>query len=275
VLERPDRRGPAGAPPGDLLAWTLPADHGGLGLPAVPAGRRLLLELQPPAAWALSLPPVEERLEVFLEGAESLAGTLHPDVLLPFPEPDGLAEAGWLHGIPLGPQAWADLLRRAADRVAAVSPTTRLGVRLAGDVSRSEGPSGRLLTALLAAPRAVDVVGPRLLPGGSLRGGAAQAGDLLAAWERRLEGLAADDRPELWVLAAGLSPLDCGERAQARFMEGCLARGAASPAVAAVIIDGWRDGTRTLGLCRPDGGARRAGLRLDALLQSRPGRAAR
>ncbi|HZJ70432.1 MAG TPA: hypothetical protein VFF36_05825, partial [Planctomycetota bacterium] len=66
--------------------------------------------------------------------------------------------------------------------------------------------------------------------------------------------------PALWVLAAGLSPLAYGEAAQARFLEGCIARASARDDVEGLLVEGGRDRGHTLGLLRPDGSPREAAL---------------
>ena len=252
------------APPGSLTAWVLPADHDGQGLP--PAGRPLVVLLRAPDAWNLSQPDVEEFEQAFLAGAERLAGRLRPDVLVPFPEPDGEAIVALGYGEP--PPVWRRRFEAARARVAAVSPGTRLGVRLAGSGDRS----AELLELLLADPPTVEVAGPRLAPGSLAAGGPAFADTTLAAWDA---WLARDESlgrpvPELWVLAAGLSPLAWGTRAQSRFVEGCLARAVARPRVRAILFDAWRDLGATRGLCVEEGVRRPAADVLSALL-ARPG----
>ena len=113
ILWEPDAVEGAAAPPGSWRAWVLPADHDGTGLPTDPGARPLLLALRPPDSWMLRLPPTEQRITVFLEGAERLARALRPRVLLPFPEPDGEAEASWLFGVALDETRWHELLREA------------------------------------------------------------------------------------------------------------------------------------------------------------------
>ena len=135
-----------------------------------------------------------------------------------------------------------------------------LGLRLAGT-----GPaSADIALALMAPPAVVDVVGPRLEPGGHARGQGAHADAALLTWDDWLGVV--EDPPELWILAAGCSPLAFGERAQARFVKGCLARAAARPEVVGVLLSGWRDLGHTTGLLHADGRPRVAGRRLGELL---------
>ena len=259
---RADLGGPAPVS-GELDAWVLPADHPGTGLP--PRGERpLVIALRAPDAWWFSMPGRAEAEAAFLDGAERLAERLAPDLLLPFPEPDG--EGTLVFGADDGPDVWGPRVAEAAARVRAVSPTTRVGLRLWGHGGRSR----ELFDAV--AP-ALDVAGPRLQPGGSDRGGAAFADEVLEAWQvwRGERSAAGAPTPELWVLAAGLSPLAHGEEAQSRFLEGCLARAGARPEVAALLVDGWRDRGHTLGLLRPDGRPRRALQRLTRLVGTRSG----
>lgn len=255
------------APPGELTAWRLPADHDGEGLPAPSAGRPLVLELSFPRDWYSAPPDDETRDRVMLEGAVRLAASLRPAVLLPFPEPDG---TGTLHfGADVTPDRWRRLYEQTADGIRAASPDTRLAVRLAGTGLRSE----RIMEALLAPPAVVDVAGPRLEPGGLSPGQGDLVDEALQAWHRWTDGLT--DPPELWVLAAGLSPLAFGERAQARFVEGVLARADADPDLRAVLLIGWRDLGHTQGLLRPDGAPRPALVGLERLLVSRRAGASR
>lgn len=249
-------RGGAGwGGPGDCEALRLAADaeprHGDW------PQRPLLLELEPPRAWRTGVPDFESATRALIDAAERHAEALTPRWLLPFPEPDGLGSL--LLGDP-GPDAWRAVFEDAATRVAAVSPGTRLGVRLVGSGERSHA----LLLALLADPPVVSIAGPRLLPGPSRAGGAAAADGVLDTWLRWLEPLPAP--PELWVLAAGCSAAAYGEVAQERFVEGCLSRACARPAVRGVVLDAWLDAGHVLGLQRADGSARRAGRRLLELL---------
>ena len=102
-------------PPGNLSAWVLPADHDGAGLP--PAGRPLVVCLRVPEAWNLSPPDAAEFERAFLDGATRLAGTLRPDVLLPFPEPSGEAIVALGYGEP--PPVWRRRFEAARARVLA------------------------------------------------------------------------------------------------------------------------------------------------------------
>jgi hypothetical protein len=237
------------AAPGSLEVWTLPADHDGTGLP-VPE-RPLVLVLRPPRDWLFDRPDPELFAEVFLSGAERLAGALRPALILPFPDPD--AEAPLTLDGTVEPEQWRGWYESARELVTAASPSTRIGVRLGGTGERSAA----LFEALARAPSPVDVAGPRLHPGNVARGGPAFADEILATWRGWRAGVASP--PELWVLAAGCSPLAYGERAQARFVDGCLARASADPEVAGILIQGWRDRGHTLGLLRPDGSPREAG----------------
>ena len=268
---------PGGAtPPGRLDVWLLPGDHDGKGLPprtpAVeppaprrrptaddpgtlpPAPRRpLVVELTFPDGWRWSVPPDAEVEAAFLDGAERLAAALRPDLLLPFPEPDG--EATLAFETERSPGAWAELYAEAARRVAVVSPDTRIGVRLAGTGRRSFDLFQRLSDV-------VDVAGPRLHP--DSESGAGAADQILAIWRGWRSEHAAP--PDLWILAAGCSVLAYGELGQERFTVGCLARAAADDAIEGVLLVAWRDRGHTLGLVRADGSPRRAALALERLL---------
>jgi hypothetical protein len=235
--------------PGSLEVWTLSADHDGktLNLP----NRPLVLVLRAPGAWLLSRPDFDEFAETFLDGAERLARLTGPALLLPFPDPD--AEAPLILAENVTPEQWRELYERARVRVAAVSPTTRLAVRLGGTGARH----AELYEALARAPSPIDVAGPRLHPGSAGKGGPAWADDILDTWRGWRAN--SESPPELWVLAAGCSPLAYGEAAQARFVDGCLARASADADVAGILIQGWRDRGHTLGLVRPDGTLRAAG----------------
>ncbi len=254
----------AGAVPGSLAAWVLPADHDGAGLPT--PQRPLVLALAPPGRWAWSRPARADVIAVFLDGAERLARRLQPAVLLPFPEPDG--EATLLLGAETGPDEWRSLLGEAARRVRVVSPSTRLAARLAGTGERSHA----LFTALSEDPPVVDILGPRLIPGGGARGGPALADETLATWARWRQERTAS--PALWVLSAGLSPLAYGDWAQSRFIEGCWQRAQRDPAIEGLLFEGWTDRGHTLGLSRGDGSLRPAGERLVVLLAAQDARAA-
>lgn len=261
VWLRPSPGDPLPAP-GDHEAWVLPADHDGEHLPA--PRRPLLLALAAPASWQLATPPSEQCLATFVEGAGRLAARLQPALLLPFPDPDGEAPLFLDEAVPF--ERWAEWFGRARERVRAASPSTRLGLRLSGTGLGSE----RLFSVLADL---VDVAGPRLHPGGAERGGAEQAGQVLATWRSwRSER---DRSPAFWILAAGASPLGYGEDGQAAFVQGCLARADADPDVAGIVLVGWRDRGHTLGLLRADGGARAAAATVARLLPSSPGAAGR
>lgn len=256
VWQRPDRGSAAPQAPGDLCAWILPADHTGEGLPT--PQRPLVLALGFPSAWYRTAPDAAERDRVLLAGAERLAARLQPRLLLPFPEPDG---EGTLHfGPDTTPERWRALLDEARRRVAAVSPNTLIGVRLVGMGLLTQ----RIASALMGAPAVVDVIGPRLEPGGHVPGQGAHADESLATWHQWLAGLA--EPPELWILGAGLSPLAFGQDAQARFVEGCLARAASDPLVKGLVFSGWRDVGHTHGLLGPGDRPRIAAGRLADLL---------
>ncbi|MDG2150506.1 MAG: hypothetical protein P8N09_13390 [Planctomycetota bacterium] len=268
VTARPEGPQQPGAP-GTLRSWVLPADHDGQNLPP-DDGRPLVLELRAPDAWSISMPgdttndatPHALREQVFLEGAERLARKLHPAVLLPFPEPDG--EATRIFGASQTPQQWAARIQEVAERLATASPQTAMAVRLRGHGERSRA----LFEAL--APY-VAIMGPRLEPGGDNREhveqrGADLADTVLESW--RVWRSALDAPPRWWILAAGCSPLAVGERAQQRFLEGCLARAVSEPEVEALLMDGLRDRGHTLGLIRPDGQPREAGRWALRLLDS-------
>lgn len=244
-------------PPGDLQVWVLPYDHDGQGLPEPPD--RLVLELRPPDAWWSSLPDPEQREALLLQAVQRLGSLLTPALVLPAPEPDGETSlafpAAWDAG------DWGRLLMECADALEQVSPASELGVRLAGTGQRSRALWDELVTV-------VDVIGPRLAPAGSRPGGARAADDALLAMRQWHAELDPDTRPDLW-LTVGLSPLAFGEAAQARFVEGALARAQADPVIAGVIVDGWRDVGATRGLLRPDGSERPAAARLGELLAER------
>lgn len=256
VLEHPEGDAPA---PGNCTAWTLPADGDGGGLEA--PSRPLVIELCAPETWSRSIPSREAAVAVFLDGAERLAQRLQPTLLLPFPEPDGVAPL--LLGAGLTPDDWRELYARARGRVQAVSPSTRIAARLSGISDESHA----LAVALAAQPVVVDVLGPRLHPGSARAGGPALADEVLATWERWRDEQA--QPPALWVLAAGISPLAYGESAQARFVEGCVARASARPAIEGLLVEGWRDRGHTLGLLRPDGSERPAATALARLAGGR------
>jgi len=249
VLQVPDGQS---APPGTWAAWIVPADLERAEPP--PPGRPLALELCAPESWSLSAPGREAATRLFLDGAERLAAQLQPALLLPFPEPDGVAPL--LFGAGMTPEEWRALYAEARRRVRAVSPRTLIAARLSGIGDESFLVAG----ALAADPAAVDVLGPRLHPGSARSGGPALADEVLAAWDRWRAGQPRP--PALWVLAAGISALAYGEDAQLRFVEGCLARAQQRPAIEGLLVESWRDRGRTLGLLRPDGAARPAALAL-------------
>lgn len=246
-------------PPGDLEAWILPADHSGRNLPA--PERPLVLEIGAPTHWNLRAPPPEERAPHFLAAAERLAGALRPALLLAGAEPDG--ESSLLVPVSWGPTDWLAFAREARRRVRAVSPQTRFAVRLAGTGPRSR----ELFDVLVGAGDAVDVLGPRLQPGGQGRGGAGITDNILDTWSAwRAETTAP---PGFFVLGAGLSPLAFGHAAHARFLEGVLARAHAIPELEGVLVDGWRDRGHTCGIADEDGALRPAGARLVEILARR------
>ncbi len=245
----------AAPPPGDLSVWTLPADHSGAGLPR--DGRPLVVLLRFPDRWAWRKPPPDVVLARFEQAAVRLAEALRPEVLLPFPEPDG--EATLAFPAAMDPDAWAAVFERTRAAVAAVSPETRIAVRFAG-----VGPRSRTLYERLA-PHA-DIAGPRLHP--DSEHGAAAADRILATWDTWRAGPGHD--PDLWILATGCSALAYGEFAQARFVQGCLARAVVHRHIDAVIVEGWRDLGHSLGMLRPSGRPRQAGLVLQRLLADRP-----
>lgn len=241
--------------PGGLTAWVLPADHDGAGLPA--PDRPLVLTLRAPDDWYVRRVAVDEGRAAFLEGARRLAARLRPEVLVPFPEPDG--EAVLVFDQPFPAAEWRELFADVKRQVAEVSPDTRVAVRLAGVGARSR-------ELFLALADTVDVAGPRLHPGGLTDGGAVSpaADRMLETW-RTWRG-EVPSPPAFWILAAGCSHLAYGEWAQARFLEGCLARAAADDRIEGVLIEGWRDRGHTQGIVRRSGDRRRAGERLEALL---------
>ncbi len=236
-------------PPGDFAAWVLPADDDGSDLR--PPQRPLVLELRAPRGWRWSVPARDVVEQTFLDAAGRLAERLQPTILIPVPEPDG--EAALFFGANMGPVQWRAFYERVAARLAEVSPQTRLAVRLHQTQERSR----LLLGALVAEPAVVSIVGPRLAPGGIAGGGAQAAGDILDRWSSWMAELPATT--ELWVLAAGCSPLAYGTTAQARFVEGCIARTGADTTIAGLLLDGWEDRGHTQGLLGPGGLRRPAG----------------
>lgn len=246
--------------PGSLEVWMLAADHDGSGLPT--RDRPLVIILRAPRAWRFARPDLDEFAETFLDAAERLARQHRPALLLPFPAPDG--EAPLCLKTPVSPEQWRTLFERARARVAAVSPDTRIAARLDGT---GRG-SASLFAALARSPSPLDALGPRLLPGSSAHGGPAWADEILDTWRAWRAAEAAP--PELWILAAGCSPLAYGERAQERFLDGCLARASSAPDVAGILFQGWRDRGHTLGLLAPDGSPRAAGRLALARLPAAP-----
>jgi hypothetical protein len=259
VLERPDTREQAAAPPpGNFAVWELPADHDGVDLPH--DDRPLVLFLRAPDDWLWALPPRDQVLATFLDGAERLARVLRPAVLAPFPEPDGEAPL-LLHG-GLPPEEWRGLYAQAATRVRAASPETAVAARLGGT-----GAGSRLIfEALARAPEVVEIAGPRLHPGSAAQGGPALADATLDTWNTWRTDLQAP--PALWVMAAGLSPAAFGTRAQARFLDGCLARASAREMIEGLVLVAWRDRGGTLGLLGPDGEPREAATLLARRLRN-------
>lgn len=246
-----------GVPPGSIaVRCPIAADVAVADIELPAAARPFVVEVAASADWILAVPDGDTGPEACIAEAARLAA-MAPDILLPFPEPDGVGAL--LFGV-RSPAAWRALHERAAQAIHAVSPRTRVAVRLAG-----HGPASRdLFLALAAEPSPVDVAGPRLLPGPAELGGPAVADDVLAQWDQWRAEL--PHPPELWILAAGVSAPECGELAQARFVEGCLARASARPDVAGILIDGWTDAGHTLGLLRADGTPRVAGDVLRFLL---------
>jgi len=259
VVLRADRPLHGPGPPGDIDVWRLPADHSGGGLPDRAPGRFLVLELAPPPGWLREPPTQDEAERTFHEAALRLGGRLRPDLMLPFPEPDGESTLYFAASTD-----WRELLARLNADLAAVHSSVRLGIRLAGTGPRSR----TLFEELAAVPAPVDVLGPRLEPGGAAAGRAGHAAECLDTW--RTWRAAVPNPPDLWVLSVGASPLAYGENAQERFIEGCLARASEDFQIKGLIVVGWRDIGHTLGLLRPDGRRRWAGRRLQQLLESPP-----
>jgi hypothetical protein len=69
-------------------------------------------------------------------------------------------------------------------------------------------------------------------------------------------------------MAAGLSPAAFGTRAQARFLDGCLARASAREMIEGLVLVAWRDRGGTLGLLGPDGEPREAATLLARRLRN-------
>ncbi len=240
-LEDPARSAHA---PGTVQAWVLPADHPGIDLPR--DRRALVLALRAPDDWALSRPDRAVALAVFKDGAERLARMLRPTLLLPFPDPD---EAALIQAdLRLTPGEWRAAYVEVAARVRAVSPETRIGCALStvGEFTRG------LYRELARDTAAVDVLGPRLQPGGthegvsSHRSGAWWADSVTDTWNDWRRDL--PPAPALWVLGAGASHMAFGRAAQERFVEGCVARVSERPWLEGLLIDGWRDRGHTLGI---------------------------
>lgn len=246
LRDAPDLRDP------DVLAVRIPADAPPPQpwFPSPP--RPLFLELDVPDGWRARVPPPDEAVTILLDAAQAHAEAWMPDWLLPFPDLDDRRCARLLGE--REPSGWRALFDLAAERVAAVSPRTRLAVRLSHAGERSQA----LFLALAADPPVVAVAGPRLLPGPVAAGGPALADATLDAWARWRAALPAP--PELWILSAGCSAPAYGEVAQARFVEGCLARASARADVRAILLDAWTDAGHTLGLHRAGGEPRLAGL---------------
>ena len=223
------------------------------------AERPVVVDVAASDSWLLSLPEGDAGLDALMDEAVRVA-PLSADIVLPFPDPDGVGAL--LFGV-RSPQEWRALYERAAQRVHSASPDVRLGVRLAG-----HGPASHdLFLALAAEPSPIAVAGPRLIPGPPDRGGPAAADEVLAAWDAwRAE---VPHPPEFWILAAGCSAPAYGEQAQARFVEGCLARANARPEVTGILIEGWTDAGHTMGLQRLDGQPRLAGEVVQRLLAER------
>ncbi|GJM21057.1 MAG: hypothetical protein DHS20C15_09720 [Planctomycetota bacterium] len=256
----------ASAPPGALQAWVLPADHSGNGLPEV-APDTLVLALRAPESWTRERPEAALAADVFRTGALRLAARLRPRLLLPYPEPDGEGTA--FFGPDITPEQWATWLQSTRAALREVSPNSLLGVRLA-----STSPRGRrLFSAFATTPDCVDVLGPRLSVGGVAPAAAGFAAATLDTWEEWSADLV--EPPALWILAAGLSPLAYGERAQEQFLLGVLARAETRGGIEAVLLDGWRDRGRTRGLLRADGSSRPAGIAVAERLSSQGARRGR
>jgi hypothetical protein len=227
-------------------------------LDAAAATRPLIVDVAAADEWLFSLPEGDAGLDALIDEAVRVA-PLTPDIVLPFPEPDGVGAL--LFGV-RSPQEWRALYERAAQRIHSAAPGVRVGVRLAG-----HGPASHdLFVALAAEPSPIAVAGPRLIPGPATRGGPAAADEVLAAWaEWRAE---VPNPPEFWILAAGCSAPAYGEAAQARFVEGCLARANARPDVTGILIEGWTDSGHTLGLLRADNQPRLAADVVNRLLSA-------
>jgi hypothetical protein len=105
-----------------------------------------VVEIAPPAAWSFGPPPPEQAIDALIADAETVARWAAPDVILPFPEPDGLGSL--LLGVRT-PQEWRGFYELAARRLTAIAPHVRLAVRLMGTGERSRA----LFEALAAQPR--------------------------------------------------------------------------------------------------------------------------
>lgn len=247
----------------ELDRWTFRHVPDGPPLPEADFGSsppRIMVEIAPPSAWHLRLPPPEERAETFLAAAEHVARWKAPDVILPLPEPDGLGSL--LLGV-RSPQEWRALFEQAAQRVHAVAPGTRIAVRLVGTGERSRA----LFAALAAEPSPIDIAGPRLVPGSPESGGPAAMDGVLDTWAKWRADV--PQPPELWILSVGCSAPAYGEIAQARFVEGCLARASERADIGGVLIEGGQDIGHTLGLRRANGSPRLAATRLAEILATR------
>lgn len=248
--------GSARPAPGALAALELPADF--VEVPGDGEERPRIVALHAPASWLWSRPSPEEAVATFIEAAERAARTLRPALLLPFPEPDG--EAPLALGTGRTPEEWRAAYQAAAARIRAASPTTRVGLRLAG-----AGPASRAIYDALHD--VVDVAGPRLQPGSASAGGPAFADAQLAAWSDWR--LSSPQPPELWILGGGLSPIAYGVEAQARWIEGLLARAARDPSVAGLLLHAWEDRGSTQGLLDARDAPRPAARVLERLLPAR------
>jgi hypothetical protein len=224
---------------------------------------RIIVEVAAPDNWSRTLPAPDAAIDALLDATETVARWKAPDILLPFPEPDGMGSL--LLGVRT-PEEWRAMYVRAAQRIAAIAPGTRLAVRLVGTGERSHA----LFEALAAEPSPVAIAGPRLVPASPETGGPAAMDGVLDTWAQWRA--AVPHPPQLWILAAGCSAPAYGEEAQAEFVVGCLARASARQDVSGILFDGGYDIGDTLGLLRSDGTPRLAATRLGELLAARPAR---
>src|SRR5262249_55221173 len=135
----------------------------------------VVIELAPRDAWGLHRPDGAAALDQLPADAKALARGLQPDILLPFPDPDGVGSL--LFGV-RSPEQWRASFERVAAAVHEVAPRTRLAVRFAGD-----GPASRaLFLALAAEPAPIDIARPRLVPGSVASGGPAAMDSVREAW---------------------------------------------------------------------------------------------